>query len=246
MSADSKITKKQLLKMIDVLEKNPNDKIRILGDSGVTLVGVGLGAAAAGTLASTAGVTSIFGFTTAASWLGVTAVAATPVGWVIGGAAVAGMAAYGVSRIIHNGGLAEGRKFELLQKYREATNSIEAKERAGSIKDTDKTEFIVSTRELIDKDVISPEEAFELIEHVEQGRIPIAYAYLMIQNLLEEKQPNTDSEKSEKKILSKKQIKKLEELENAYKEGFLSEVDFEKRVRHLTDVVSTNNKPTLD
>lgn len=184
MSTNPKATKKQLLKMIDNLEKNPADKVRILGDTGITLIGAGLGAAAAGTLASVAGTTSIVGLTTAASWLGVSVVAATPVGWIIGSAAVAGAAAYGISRLIHNGGLAEGRKLELLQQYRETADSMEAKEKAGSITAADKTAFIISTRELIDKDVISPEEAFELIEHVEQGRIPIAQAYLMIQSLL--------------------------------------------------------------
>ncbi len=186
MSANSKVTKEQLLKMIGNLEKNPDDKVRILGDTGITLVGAGLGAAAAGALASTAGATSIFGLTTAASWFGVAAVAATPVGWIIGTAAVAGAAAYGVSRLIHGGGLAEGRKLELLQQFRERSMDMETKENAGSITDADKTAFIISTRELIDKNIISPEEAAELIAHVEQGRIPISQAYETIQNLLKE------------------------------------------------------------
>jgi len=186
MSAKPKPTKGQLLKMIDKLGQNPDDRVRILGDAGITLVSAGLGAAAAGALASVAGATSIYGLTTAASWLGLSVVAATPVGWVIGCAAGAGLAAYGVSRLIHDGGLAEGRKRELLQQYLEAANSMEAKERADNITETDKIEFIISIRELIEKNVISPEEAFELIEHVEQGRIPIAQAYLMAQELLNE------------------------------------------------------------
>jgi uncharacterized protein YjeT (DUF2065 family) len=102
-----KPTKEKLLHMIDQLEKNPEDKLRILGDTGITLIGAGLGVAASSVIATTAGATSIFGITTVASWLGVTAVAATPVGWVIGCATAAGALAYGVSRLIHNGGLAE-------------------------------------------------------------------------------------------------------------------------------------------
>ena len=77
MSAKSKPAKAQLLKMIDKLERNPDDRVRILGDAGITIVGAGLGAAAAGTLASAVGATSIFGLTTAASWLGVSVVAAS-------------------------------------------------------------------------------------------------------------------------------------------------------------------------
>ena len=63
---------------------------------------------------------------------------------------------------------------------------MKAKERAGSITEKDKIEFMVSIRELIEKNVIPPEEAFKLIEYVEQGLIPIDQAYLMAQELLEE------------------------------------------------------------
>ena len=76
MSGTQQATKKQLLKVIDDLEASPSDRVRILGDVGITSVGVGLGAAAAGTVATIAGATAIPVVTTAASWLGVTAVAA--------------------------------------------------------------------------------------------------------------------------------------------------------------------------
>lgn len=181
-----KPTKKQLLKLIDELEKRPDDKVRILGDAGVTVLSAGLGAAAAGTLAAAAGATSIFGVTTAASWLGVTLVAATPVGWIVGGAAVAGAAAYGVSRMIRGGGLAEGRKRELLQKYREDAQKMVAKENASNVTGDDRTRFIISLRELIDKNAIPPEQAFRLIEQVESGRIPLSQAFSLIRDLVQE------------------------------------------------------------
>lgn len=187
MSAMPKVTKKQLIKMIDELEKSPHDKVRILGDTGIAITGTVLGAAAAGTLASAAGATSIFGLSTAASWFGVSIVAATPVGWIIGCAAAGGAVAYGVSRMIHGGGLSEGRKLELLQKYREDTRNMEAKERSGNIDDAERTRFILSMRELIDKDVISPNKAFKLIEQVEQGRIHLSQASALIQALIAEK-----------------------------------------------------------
>ena len=241
MSAVPKVTKEQLLKIIDELEKKPSDRIRILGDAGITIVRAGLGAAAAGTLAGAAGVTSIWGLTTAASWIGVTAVSATPVGWVIGSAAVAGAAAYGVSRWIHDGGLSEGRKLELLQQYKEQAQNIEAKERAQNITDKDKTNFIISLRELIDKNIIAPEKARQLIEHVEQGRIPISQAYLIIQNILEENQPPVNLKKTAellkyiKKPLSARQIKEIDELEHAYQEGYISDVDFERKIMELVN-----------
>ena len=177
-------TKKQLLNMINELEKKPYDKIRILGDSGITLIGAGLGAAGAGTLANAFGATSIFGVTTVARLVGVTALTATPVGWVIGSTLAAGALTWGISRMIRGGGLSEGRKLQLLQKYREEVKNTEAKERSGDIVDSDRTRFILSLRELIDKNLIPPGKAFKLIEQVEQGRITLSQASVLIQGFI--------------------------------------------------------------
>lgn len=184
MEGVPKVSKEQLIQLIRDLEKRPNDKVRILGDAGITVIGAGLGVAAAGTLATVAGATSIAGLTTAAGWVGLTVVGATPAGWIIGSAAAAGAVAYGVSRLIRNGGLAEGRKAELLQTYREEVLRAEAKERTGSIQADDRTRFVLSLRELIDKNVIPPLNAFRLIEQIEQGRISISQGFALIQGLL--------------------------------------------------------------
>ncbi|MBK7004487.1 MAG: hypothetical protein IPH37_04510 [Burkholderiales bacterium] len=117
MSAPSKVTKTQLLKLIDDLEKKPEDKGRILGDIGITVVGAGLGVAAAGSVAAAVGATSIFGVTSVAGWLGLTVVAATPVGWILGGAA-AGRSLHGIAidpQWRHVGGQ-ESRAFESLSR----------------------------------------------------------------------------------------------------------------------------------
>ena len=186
MSAPTKLTKAQLVKLIDDLEKKPGDKGRILGDVGITVIGAGLGAAAVGSAAAAVGATSIFGVTSVAGWLGLTVVAATPVGWVLGGAAAAGAAAYTVSRLIRNGGLSEGKKAELLNRYREESKKIAVKEASGNIADSDRTRFIVALRELISKDVIPPDVAFRFIEQVESGGLPISQAFTLIGDLLSE------------------------------------------------------------
>jgi len=102
MPVHTKLTKIQVIKLIDELERRPVDKVRILGDVGITVVGAGLGAAAVGTVAATVGATSIFGVTSAASLIGVTLVSATPVGWILGGAVAAGAAA---GQAAHSGDL---------------------------------------------------------------------------------------------------------------------------------------------
>lgn len=191
MTDTPKISKVQLLKIIDDIEKNPNDKFRILGDAGISLVGVGLGAAAAGSLAAAAGATSIAGLTTAASWVGLSVVAATPVGWIVGSALAGGTVAYGISRLVRGGSLAEGRKAELLQGYREAAKDFAAIEAAGEVSNHDRSAFILSLRELIDKNAIPPANAFRLIEQVEQGRIQLSQAFILMQGLLIEVQESS-------------------------------------------------------
>ncbi|WP_427772362.1 hypothetical protein [Comamonas thiooxydans] len=185
MSGTQQATKKQLLKVIDDLEASPSDRVRILGDVGITSVGIGLGAAAAGTVATIAGATAIPVVTTAASWLGVTAVAATPVGWVVGAALAGGALAYGVSRLIRDGSLSEGRKRELLQVYRERLQEMQRREQVQEITALDRNRFITSLREVIDKDAISPQRAFQLIDAVERGAMPLSQAYSLVAGLLE-------------------------------------------------------------
>lgn len=184
MPVHTKLTKVQVIKLIDELERRPVDKVRILGDVGITVVGAGLGAAAVGTVAATVGATSIFGVTSAASLIGVTLVSATPVGWILGGAVAAGAAAYSVSRLIRNGGISEGKKKELLDRFREEKRKIAAKEAAGGILDDDRTRLIIALRELISKNLVKPDVAFRFIEQVESGRLPISHAFALISDVI--------------------------------------------------------------
>ncbi len=182
----------KLLKIINDLEQRPHDKIRILGDAGITVIAAGLGAAAAGTIASAAGVTSIFGVTTVASWVGISVSMATPVGWTIAATVASGAAAYGITRLIRGGGLAEGRKTELLERYRAELAAILAKEEAGSVSDQDRTSFVISLRDLIEHDILGPDHAFRLIEQVERGTLSLSHAMQLISALLAEAKVPSD------------------------------------------------------
>lgn len=136
-------------------------------------------------MAAIAGATTIPVVTTAASWLGVTAVAATPVGWVVGAALAGGTLAYGVSRLIRSGSLSEGRKRELIQVYRERLQEMQRREQSQTVGTLDRNRFIASLREVIEKDAISPEKAFQLIDAVERGAMPLSQAYSLVVELLE-------------------------------------------------------------
>ncbi|WP_310383959.1 hypothetical protein [Roseateles sp.] len=186
MGKHKEISKKQLLKVIDDLEASPSDRVRILGDVGITSVGIGLGAAAAGTVATIAGATAYPVITAAFSWLGPTFVAATPVGWIVGAALAGGALAYGASRLIRNGGLSEGRKRELLQVYRERLQEMQRHELAQDVTAPDRNRFITSLREVVEKGAVSPQKAFQLIEAVERGAMPLSQAYSLVAGLLDD------------------------------------------------------------
>ncbi|MBD1907244.1 hypothetical protein NDI37_08325 [Funiculus sociatus GB2-A5] len=180
MSEQQNLTKEQLIKVIEQLEKNPNDRSGILGDVGVTA----LGAAGAGVAAA------FFGATTAyIPIIGVTlAVAAAPVTLVAGAAVAGGAAVYGVSRLIKDGGFNEGKRKQLLNEYKEKLREVEAKERQSNFDEHDKTRFYSFLKEPLKHNLISPDDAQQLMQAVEKGHIPLSEAYKLVGQVLSDSQ----------------------------------------------------------
>jgi hypothetical protein len=172
MSVNKKITKEQILKAIEQLEKNPNDKLGILADIGIGVVGAG----AAGAAVAAFGGTSIL--------FGLVAVA-PPVGLVVGGAALGAAALVGAKRIFFDGTFNEGKKAEMLKQLKEQLREVETKERASKLGESDKTKFIVSLKEPVRLNLISPKEAQDLMRAVESGQIPIKEAINMVKAIIE-------------------------------------------------------------
>ncbi|MEG4169058.1 MULTISPECIES: hypothetical protein [unclassified Microcoleus] len=175
MSANKTPTKEQILKSIEQLEKNPHDKLGILADIGIGVVGaVGAGAA----VAAFGGVPLLLGL-----W-----VVAPPVGLVVGGAALGAAALVGVKRIFE-GNYNEGKQEEMLKNLKEQLRDVEAKERASKLEDSDKTKFIVSLKEPVRLDLISPKDAQDLISAVESGKIAIKEAIKMVEDVVKAAKP---------------------------------------------------------
>lgn len=176
MSANKTPTKEQILKSIEQLEKNPHDKLAILGDIGIGVVGaVGAGAAAA----AFGGASFLFGLITVAP----------PVGLVVGGAALGAAALVGAKRMLFDGTFDQGKKAEMLKNLKEQLRDIEAKERASKLEDSDKTKFIVSLKEPVRLDLISPKDAQDLIRAVESGQIAIKEAIKMVEDVVKAAKP---------------------------------------------------------
>ncbi|WP_333379040.1 hypothetical protein [Microcoleus sp. B4-D4] len=158
------------------MAKNPHDKLGILADIGIGVVGAG---AAAGAVAAFGGTSILFGLIAVAP----------PVGLVVGAAALGAAALVGAKRIIFDGNFNEGKKAEMLQQLKEQLREVEAKERASKVRDSDKTKFIVSLKEPVRLNLITPQRAQDLMRAVESGQIPITDAIKMVQAIVEAAQP---------------------------------------------------------
>ncbi len=172
MSGNKFVNKEQILKAIEQLEKNPHDKLGILAEIGIGVVGAG----AAGAAVAAFGGTSIL--------FGLIAVA-PPVGLVVGGAALGAAALVGAKRIFFDGTFNEGKKAEMLQQLKEQLREVETKERASKLGESDKTKFIVSLKEPVRLNLISPQDAQHLMRAVETGQIPIKEAINMVKAIIE-------------------------------------------------------------
>jgi hypothetical protein len=183
MSNKQDLTKEQLIKIIEQLENNPNDRVGIFANVGVTALGAaGAGATAAVLGATTASIPIITGLT------GMTvAVAAAPVALVAGAAVAGGAAVYGLSRLIKDGGFHEGKHKQLLNEYKEKLREVEAKNRRSNLDEHDKTKFYSFLKEPLKHNLISPDEAHQLMQAVENGHIPLSEAYELVEQVLSDR-----------------------------------------------------------
>jgi hypothetical protein len=175
MSVNKTPTKEQLLKAIEQLENNPDDKLGILADLGIAAVGAaGFGAAAA---AFGGGVVPIL--------FGLIAIpVAAPLGVVAGAAVLGGAALVGAKKMLFDGTYLEGKKAEILNQLKEQLREVEAKERKSSLGENDKTKFIVFLKEPLKAGIISAEDAHRLMTAVENGQMSLKEAYRLVKNLL--------------------------------------------------------------
>lgn len=175
MSEIKPLSKEQILKAIEQLEKNPHDKLGILADVGIAGVGaLGAGAAAAA-----------FGGGSIPILFGLMAIpVAAPLGVVAGGAVLGGAALVGVKKVLFDGSRMQGKKEEMLKQLKERLREVEAKERASHVKDDDKTNFHKFLYEPVKLELISPKDAQDLMMAVENGRMPLTEAYQLVQNLI--------------------------------------------------------------
>ncbi|NBD31967.1 MAG: hypothetical protein GVY17_03075 [Cyanobacteria bacterium] len=184
MTSDwSNFTKQQLIDAIGKMEKNPSQKAEILGNLGIATVGgVGGGAAAAFLGSSSVAIPLVTALTGATI-----TVAAAPV--FIGAGAIVGVGAMiGATQLAKNTGKHEGKRQEILREVKEKLREFEKKERSKTVTEDDKIKLYSELRKAMSlkKNPMSKEDAAEIMNGVETGKISLEEAYRIIKDLLDE------------------------------------------------------------
>lgn len=176
MFGNKTLTKEQLLKALEELEKHPQDRLGILADLGIGVVG----AAGAGYAASVLGASAVF--------FGLLPVAA-PVAVVAGGAALGGLALVGIKKMLFDGTYEEGKRDQIRIQIEENLRDIEAKEKASNLGENDKNKFYIFLKEPVRLDLISPQDAQGLIKAIESGQMSLKEAYHLIEDVINSAKP---------------------------------------------------------
>jgi len=178
-----KFSKSDYIAALEKIKNSPKDRIGLLGDLGVTSVGLVAGLAASGTIASTLGLTTIFGSSTLGGVLGGVFVASTPVGWIVGSAVAAGAAAYGLSRVIRSGERSDAEKFKNIADLESRVRDIEL-ESSTHENDEEKFRYLIEALQVSVQNGFPQEKSNQLLERVVQGKLAPQFAFSFIQEYL--------------------------------------------------------------
>lgn len=174
MNQSSQPSTKDILDAIERIEKNPNDRMRMMSELGVA----GVGAAGAGAAASIIGAStfSLLG-------IGVT-VAAAPFALVAGSIAAGGVATYGLAKLVTGGGRQEGKQQEIKTKLKEKLSKLNAQEQKKSLTTDKKSQFISALKKPLEMDIITSDQAHQLITLVENGQMSTEEANVLLKDLI--------------------------------------------------------------
>lgn len=104
------LSKEDYIAALEKMKNSPEDRLGTLSEIGITFAGATAGFVVAGAAASAVGATTLLGSATLAGVLGGVFVTSTPVGWLVGGMALAGGATYGLTKLLRSSSKADEEK----------------------------------------------------------------------------------------------------------------------------------------
>jgi CHASE3 domain sensor protein len=141
------------------------DKIGVSAEVMTAAGGAAAGVAAAGTIAGAAGATTLLGSTGLASLFGGVFVAATPVGWVIGSAVIAGAAGYGLMKMARSGAKQDIARKEMIGRLTDRLSALQNQDN-GQPQIAELKQLVALT---LASELISDDQGRRMIELVENG-----------------------------------------------------------------------------
>ncbi len=169
---------KEINDVINKLKKK--DKIGIAGEGLSAMGGAAAGVVASGGIASAAGVSTLFGSTTLASTLGGVFVTATPVGWVIGSAAVAGIAGYSIAKMVRSGSEQDQVRKEIVGRLNQRLDLMQSKQGSkSSLDDLNQLLPIAIMNGLIDES-----QAEKMLNLIDKGSLNVSMAVQRIEGMI--------------------------------------------------------------
>ena len=155
------------------------DKVGVVGESAVVAGSVAAGVAVSGTVAGAAGATTLLGSTSLAGMLGGVFVTTTPIGWVLGSAAVAGVAGYGLVKLVRSG----TKQDQVREQYRGSIAAQQKDLQAAGQHNTVELHDLVA--KAIACSALDPATAQSLTTLVETGRVSESLAIERVKELLD-------------------------------------------------------------
>lgn len=164
------------------------DRVGVVGEGAVVAGSTVAGAALSGVAAGAVGATSLLGSTSLAGLLGGVFVTTTPVGWVIGSAAIAGAAGYGVVKLIRSGSQQDRVRAEISKKLR-----VRLAEKAEAPSVGERDELVRLTGMATDSEMLSLQSAAKMIGLVDAGALSLDLALQRTRALVEQSSDNKTS-----------------------------------------------------
>ena len=164
------------------------DRVGVVGEGAVVAGSTVAGAALSGVAAGAVGATSLLGSTSLAGLLGGVFVTTTPVGWVIGSAAIAGAAGYGVVKLIRSGSQQDRVRAEISKKLR-----VRLAEKAEAPSVGERDELVRLTGMATDSRMLSLQSAAKMIGLVDAGALSLDLALQRTRALVDQSSDNKTS-----------------------------------------------------
>jgi hypothetical protein len=172
---------------LEKMKRNPRDRVGILGELGVTGLGVAAGAALSGSIAGVAGVATLAGSTTLASILGGVFVTTTPIGWIVGSVLAGGSLAYAAGKLVRSGGKCDTRRNMSIRELEQRIKAMRKEAQCSPVHNKKMSKIITCIQYLVSNFYMGQNKATEILAAIENKSLSVDEAFEHLQTIVDEK-----------------------------------------------------------